>query len=367
MQQEATIASRDFVTEGRFLPTVTSSAAPVRDLRATPPLRGYVATTARPQAATHLRIGPDEDPLLASWNVGLGRVTSWTSDGGQRWAQTWASWDGYVGFWSGVVRDTFPRSGASGGVSARIEGGTLQVSVVGDETFAEGSEATARISGPDGRATDMRLERTAGDTFAGEVPVTDAGSYAVVATVTDSESGSADPVAGGTALASLSYSAEYEPGQADPALLARVSDRTGGQGEIGPGGVFDRSGLRPGRTRLTLAGWLLLAAALLWPVAVAVSRLALRGSVAHAVTGRARWAGATAVWWVRRRLPAFPGRRATGDRPPAPRPSPPVVDRARVEPAEPASSAEPAEPVPQVGGSLGTLLESKRRRLRDGE
>ncbi|MGH9113981.1 MAG: VWA domain-containing protein, partial [Acidimicrobiales bacterium] len=356
MQQEATIASRDFVNEGEFVPTITSSAAPVRQLDATPPLLGYVATTSKPQATTHLRIGPDQDPLLASWNVGLGRVSSWTSDGGERWAQTWASWEGYVDFWAGVVKDTFPRSGASGGVTARVEDGALQVSVVADDPFPEGSEATARITGPDGQAYDVRLERTAGNTFAGEVPVTDAGSYAVAATV--SQESSDDPVAGGTALASLSYSAEYEPGEADAALLARVSQRTAGRGEIDPGQAFDRDGLEAGRSRIPLTGWLLLAAALLWPLAVAVSRLALRGSVAT----QARYAGATALWWLRRarsRLPALPGRnRAAG----------PAPDAERERPARPERSAPTgsggASPKgnPQPAATLGSLLESQRRR-----
>ena len=66
MHQEATIASRDFVNEGEFLPTVTSSAEVVAGLDATPPLGGYVAATTKPQATTHLQIGPDQNPLLAS-------------------------------------------------------------------------------------------------------------------------------------------------------------------------------------------------------------------------------------------------------------------------------------------------------------
>lgn len=356
MQQEVTIASRDFVNEGEFLPTITSSAAPVRDLDATPPLLGYIATTAKPQAMTHLRIGPDQDPLLTSWNVGLGRVTSWTSDQGDRWGQTWASWDGFVDFWSGLVKDTFPRSGTGGGVSSRIEDGMLHIAVVADDAFPEGSAATARISGPDGQPRDVRLERTAGDTFAAQVPVTDAGSYAVAATVSDETS--SEPVMTGTALASLSYSAEYEPGDGDPALLARVSERTGGRGEIDAAQAFDRDGLRPGRSRIPLAGWLLLAAALLWPVAVATSRLALAGSAARQV----RYAGATAVWWLRERLPALPGRSAGTDgsaesgRQRSERPERPEPPR----PTRP--EREPAEETPQVADSLGALLASKRRR-----
>ena len=89
MAEEAVIASRNFITEGEFLPEVTSDDDVVADLTASPPLLGYVATTAKPQASTLLRIGPDRDPLLARWQAGLGRVTSWTSDA-TNWSARWA-------------------------------------------------------------------------------------------------------------------------------------------------------------------------------------------------------------------------------------------------------------------------------------
>ena len=90
--QEAVIASRDFVNEGEFFPLVSSNRGVAAALTESPALRGYVATTAKPTAAVDLAIGPDEDPLLASWQAGLGRVTAWTSDGGERWAAPWNGW-----------------------------------------------------------------------------------------------------------------------------------------------------------------------------------------------------------------------------------------------------------------------------------
>jgi Mg-chelatase subunit ChlD/uncharacterized membrane protein len=374
MQEEATIASRSFITEGEFLPLVTSAAAAVRDLESTPPLLGYVATTAKPQASTHLRIGPDADPLLASWNVGLGRVTSWTSDGGERWSQTWVDWSGYVDFWSRVVGDTFPREASDQSLTTKVVDGVLQVRLEGGDDFADGSEATARVVGPDGEVQDVRLERVGGKAFAGELPVTAAGSYAVTASVSGGGSGSGDGEGGGgggetatsTALASLSYSPEYAPGAADPPLLRRVSDLTGGRGEIAAGDAFDPDGLDAGRSRVSLARWFLLAAALLWPIAVALSRLALRGTV----TAQAGYAGATALWWLRQRLPAPPslpgrGRKAPGprapDRPARPaRPERPAPDDEKVR--DKREKEERAAPV----ATIGSLLDSQRRRRAGG-
>ncbi|MBN2622011.1 MAG: hypothetical protein JXA83_01525, partial [Acidimicrobiales bacterium] len=139
--------------------------------------------------------------------------------------------------------------------------------------------------------------------------------------------------------------------------LARVSEQTGGRGEIEPSAVFDPDDLRAGRSRVALAGWFLLAAALAWPVAVALSRLALSGSVARSV-GQA---GAASLWWLRSRVPALPGRtpverpaRRAGSRGARPTSDAPPAGGAS-SPGARAGEAAPAE-------SLGALLASQRRR-----
>jgi len=343
MVEEAVLASRDFITEGEFFPEVTSSDDPVRELTSSPPLLGYIATTTKPAASTLLRIGPDHDPLLARWQAGLGTVTSWTSDASARWSQQWAGWDGYVSFWTAVVKDTFATS-AGGGVRARVENGVLKITVESETSFPDGAAAVARVTAPDLSSQEVRLERTAGNTFAGELPVTQAGTYAVGATVSASGTGagSSATVLSASTLASQSYAAEYQPGEPDAAALARVAATTGGRNEIRPAQAFDASDLAAGRSRIALAGWLLFAAALLWPVAVALSRLALRGAGFTAVRERAAWAGWVARW-VRSRVPSRPGAepRARPERPPRPAPKPPP---------------EPVAPPP----TLGRLLEKKR-------
>lgn len=348
MMEEAVIASRDFINEGEFLPDVVSSAEPVRNLTSSPPLLGYVATTAKPTARPLLRIGPDHDPLLASWQVGLGRATSWTSDASERWSQLWSTWDGYVSFWSGVVKDSFAQSGG-GGVRARVADDVLRITVEAEDSFPDGATAVARVTGPSLDGQEVRLERTAGNTFVGELAVSEAGTYAVGATVTGADGAA---VVSGSTLASQSYAAEYKPGEPDDALLQRVSAITGGRGAIAPAEAFDAEGLVSGHTRITLAGWFLLAAALLWPIAVALSRLALRGAAVAAVRRRAAWVG-WAARSMRARVPARPGREP---RAPAP-PPPPRPDRRVKEPV--------GAPVPPA--TIGRLLDRKREGRPGGE
>ncbi|HAP77344.1 MAG TPA: hypothetical protein DCR14_14835 [Acidimicrobiaceae bacterium] len=274
MAEEAVIASRDFINEGEFLPEVTSNDPVVAPLTSSPELFGYVATTAKNGAATLLRIGPDRDPLLASWQAGLGRVTSWTSDASRQWSQAWAGWDGYVDFWSRVVKSTFQAGDTAGAAQAVVRNGQLTITVEGSANFPDGSEGTAIVAGPDGQRYEVPLTRVGGNRFEAEVPALRDGTYAVGVNV---QSGG-DTVLAANTLASASYPAEYAPGASDGVLMVRASEATGGRGEIEPAQAWDREGLVPGSSLFDLTLPFLLAAAILWPIAVALSRLSLRGA-----------------------------------------------------------------------------------------
>jgi Mg-chelatase subunit ChlD len=338
MAQEVLLASRNFINEGEFYPRVVGSAPAVEQLTESPALLGYLATTAKPTAEVQLRVGPEDDPLLASWRVGLGRVTAWTSDASQRWSQRWAGWGGYPKFWAAVIKDALPLGGASGtAVRAAVDGDRLSVTAESDQPFPDGATATARVAGPNGSSREVRLERTAGGRFAGELDAATPGSYSVGVSV----DGPAGAVASGIALASQSYAPEYRPTPARPEELVRLSQLSGGRGEIKAGVAFDAESLRRGHGRRALAGWLLLLAALLWPVDCALRRLNFTGAPLAVAAGRLAGGMGGALRRRARRIPE--------------RPRPPV-------PPPPKSEPEP-EPVrvPEGSATLGRLLERKRR------
>ena len=359
MAEEAVIASRDFINEGEFLPEVTSNDPVVAPLTSSPDLLGYVATTAKPGAATLLRIGPDRDPLLASWQAGLGRVTSWTSDAGEAWGQRWAGWTGYVDFWSRVVKSTFQQGDSAGAAQAQVADGRLRISVEGASNFPDGSVAVATVAGPDGQRYEVPLTRVGSNEFEAELPAPRAGTYAVGVQVT----ADGETVLASSTLASESYPAEYSPGEADAALMTRISTTTGGRGAIAPEQSWDTEGLAAGVRRVALAGPFLLLAALLWPLAVALSRLSLRGATAAG----ARAGASNAVRRLRDSLPRL------GSLDPHHTDSSPTLTRKVAPPptkGDPPPSASPS-PSPRAGGreaagkqtaAVNELLARKRAR-----
>lgn len=298
--QEAVIASRDFVNEGEFYPILASGSSTVSGLTQSPAVLGYVATTPKPTARVDLRIGPDEDPLLTSWRVGLGRVSAWSSDAGERWLAGWDGWEATPGFWAGVLKETFPVANDGGGVTAKIVDGELRVAIEGTSDWPADATARVRVAAPDGTTIEVPLERVDGSTFAASTPIESTGVYAIGGQVITGSG--ADEVIewAGVGLTTRSYPAEYAPLPTPTAELAAMARSTGGRLDPPSDDLFSIEGTDPGRRLVDLTRWLLLFAVLAWPIAVALSRLAWpRGTVAEG--GRKATATLTEL---RDRLPA---------------------------------------------------------------
>jgi len=370
--EEALQAARDYVVEGEFLPTIRSNDAEVRSLQAAPPLLGYVASTTKPTATTMLSIGPDEDPLLASWQVGLGTATSWTSDASERWSQRWATWDGYVKFWTTVVGETLPSPSGTTETRASVQDDVLRIEVDSEDNFADGSRALARVTAPDGATIEVPLDRVSPKTFAAEIPTLSQGVYAVGTLLTSAEG---ESEIAGTALAAQSYSVEYRPGEPDVALLEQLAATTGGQVDLNAQLAFAQADLRPGSSWFSLVPLLLLLAALAWPLSILLSRFALgRRGATFARDPQAADDNA-ALQIARRRAATVEADSATtatsepGAAPAPPQPSPPAPPVSRPTPAAPLPVVEappspepaPTDTAPSTGTStLDALLARKR-------
>ncbi len=95
-----------------------------------PALKGYIATTDKATATVILR-GPEDDPILAAWQYGLGRSVAFTSDASSRWAANWIDWDGYADFWNQAVRWTISE-GSANNIELRVTERGEQAVLVAD-------------------------------------------------------------------------------------------------------------------------------------------------------------------------------------------------------------------------------------------
>jgi len=72
-------------------------------LDSAPMFMGYNQTNSRPGAELLAVIGDDNDPFLACWQVGEGRVMVITSDVAPHWGSDFVRWDYYQQFWHQAI------------------------------------------------------------------------------------------------------------------------------------------------------------------------------------------------------------------------------------------------------------------------
>jgi secreted protein with Ig-like and vWFA domain len=239
-----------------------------------PSIDGYALTQAKSTAQVAVRT-PRGDPVLASWQNGLGRVAAWTSDDGTGgWAPGWST-TRLPAFWTDtvrwVLRGYMPPPGTP---VLTTHDGALQVSVAlqtADGHFDDAASPVVRLIGPDGAAQPIALALVAPGTYQAERPLGGPGIYSATAGDTGS-----DPSAIG-ALA-VPYSTEYAAGGADTTALLQIATATGGRTLSRPADAFAHGRLPLIPVWRPLWSILLLIALLLFPLDVVLRLSAMTGA-----------------------------------------------------------------------------------------
>ncbi len=236
--QETILAAKSSIHEEDFKISVGTTGPATRNVefKDAPVLHGYVVAVPKPRATVHLG-GPEDDPILATWSVGIGRSAAFMSDFKDRWGSSWIKWPGGVKMFGQLGRDVARKADDP---RVRLEsdasGGELHVraDVVGDDgrtqTFRR---LTVHVAGPDGFARDVSLEAIGAGRYGATIPLSRPGTY--VATAKDEMSGEAV----GTTGAVLGAGEELRPTGTDRVLLARIATMSGGKERDTLAGLFD--------------------------------------------------------------------------------------------------------------------------------
>jgi len=375
--KDAMLASKSLLIEQRFRPKVDPQAEILRGLNAAdfPPLLGYVATSPKPLASLPLQTHKD-DPLLATWRYGLGRSVAFTSDAQAHWAAHWLGWPGYGKFWSQAVRWMVKRSGAAHlNVVVEEQQGVGKISVEAIDSqgnFLNFLDLQAHLVTPDLRAQKLHLEQTAPGRYRREFPVRAVGAYLVTVSQSGKQGGTSR-----TAGVVVPYPPEYRDLEPNEFLLTQLAQTTGGRREPAPDSIY--GGKREAaRQPQDIWTYLVLLAALLWPVDVAVRRLAIEPAQVQAALAwtAARWLALRHLWRLpqaRRgheptlgRLLETKQRASQRQEPEAPW-VPPPAEPAPPRPAPRAPDRAPAPPAAEQPQDALSRLKAAKRRARQRE
>lgn len=272
-----TVSGSAYVEEP-FVPRIDTASREFSgiDPRTVPPLLGYVATSPKP-AARVAAVSHKNDPILASWQYGLGRSVAFTSDCKARWAARWVSWPGYAKIWTQTIRSTLGKSWTGLYQTViDVEGGTGRVTIDAvDENgnFINLLKFRGYVVGPSLRSRPIVIEQTAPGRYEGRFEAREIGNY-VVSISPISQNGKKVQTGIETHVMSIAYPPEYKDIEPNRALLHRISAETSGKFNPPPNEVL-HEGFRPSRSYSDLWHALTLVAILLLPLDIAVRRLSI--------------------------------------------------------------------------------------------
>ncbi|MBC7773295.1 MAG: VWA domain-containing protein [Pyrinomonadaceae bacterium] len=268
------------VRESEFAPVMLATGSPLTQglSGALPNLGGINLSQARTDpTVTNAMVHPAGEPLLAHWNVGLGRVAAFTSDA-SRWAREWIPTPTYRQFWTDLVRGVArPKSDRSQELTFEVIGNELHVRL--DATGEDGKpmdllSVPGSLYLPSGQRIPIKLSQTGSGVYEATAPAPSSGNYVVTLTPTLG-SRSLSPVVGGV---SRSSGVEFRRLQSNIGLLEELSRMTGGRvfSLDNPAQVklFDRTGIRPAEARLPLWRTLLLWSVIVFMLDVGTRRVA---------------------------------------------------------------------------------------------
>jgi hypothetical protein len=333
--KETREALKPWIVEGRIAPQLASLAdvLPGVPLDSFPTITGYVATTPRAAADIVLK-SAQGDPLLATWQYGLGRVLAWTSDAQGRWTADLLHWPAANRFFGDIVHASLPQPGDPAlQIETRVQGDHTHLLVTAPAT--SGATVTVNAVTPDLADASLTLSPTGAGRFEGDLPTDQVGSYLLHV------SESAGGVVRHTTTTGLvvPYSPEYRDLGTDVATLKAIAQAGGGVLLSDVSQAF-RVPVPSVKAARPISEILLVLAILLFPIDVALRRLIFR-------------------------LEDMPAWQAALKRAPAPAlPAEATVTRLRerVEGVRAARAAQPRPPKKPPDDPTGELLNRRRRR-----
>lgn len=130
------------IKEKKFRPLVKIKHPSLKeiDMKKAPKLRGYVELEAKPTSQI-VMTGPEDHPIMVTWQYGLGQVTTLATDAGPRWAGNWLDWSGYATFWTQLSRWSLRRNeGRSTGVEVKERAGRTLIDIVRRTNLGESQD-----------------------------------------------------------------------------------------------------------------------------------------------------------------------------------------------------------------------------------
>jgi uncharacterized membrane protein/Mg-chelatase subunit ChlD len=276
--KETVQAVGKYIIEEPFFPLPAVPSPVLRGLDTTelPLLLGYNGTTPKTTARMDL-LTPRGDPLLATWQHGLGRAAVWTSDLKGQWGNRWIGWEGFPRFSSQLISWLLPAPQVEGlTAQAELASGKAAIRLEAMDEYGRPRNfltAQATIIDPDLNTQTADLSQIGPGKYEVHVNSPQPGSYLIRLGVNEGDQSLGQQTLGLV----VPYSPEYRAGGVQTSFLRELAAITGGAELNDVVDVFEKN-IPSSNFAREIWRPLLLVVALLFPLDVAIRRVMLGAS-----------------------------------------------------------------------------------------
>lgn len=178
--QEVYLSTNTYLINQEFYPDIVSDSDILSGAmdEGCPALLGYIAST--PKNAANVILESDQgDPILTTWQYGLGRTVAWNSDGDNVWTANYANWDNYPTLWSNIIQYVIADTElGDDAFEIHKDGNTVTLSYTTKE-YDKDTAVFAVVSDENGSAKDISFEAVKPGTYEAALDVGDVGIYSI--------------------------------------------------------------------------------------------------------------------------------------------------------------------------------------------
>lgn len=178
--QEIILSGKSYLVNEEFVPVITSNSELIEGLmdEGVPTLLGYIGSSSKPQATVVLR-SEKGDPILSTWQYGLGRTIAWNTDASNEWTANWANWNNYVQLWDNMVNYVVSNTNVGGDSLEVVQEGSSAVISYMTDHYDKDTSVKAVCTDAEGNTQEITLDPVAPGKYEANMAMDDIGIYTI--------------------------------------------------------------------------------------------------------------------------------------------------------------------------------------------
>ena len=176
--QEVYLSTNTYVKNKTFYPTIVSQHELLEQLadEGLPALHGYVAATPK-QTADVVLVSDEQEPILSTWQYGLGRTVAWNTDATNEWTAEYAKWEQYPSLWSNIIYYVINNTDLGEDVLEIAKEGNQTKITYETKEYDSNTKLKAVVTDTNGETKEYELDATKPGVFEQQLDVSEVGVY----------------------------------------------------------------------------------------------------------------------------------------------------------------------------------------------